>query len=80
EDEGLLLAHRAFWQYPYATRTQATISEMVYVPDMIKDGLYLLQMQMMLRQKRSYFIKTIPALYYPVLLFPALRKLCGSLA
>jgi len=45
EDEGQLLAHRAFWQYPYATRESATITEMIYVPDAIKDGLYLLQIQ-----------------------------------
>lgn len=45
EDEGRLLAHRAFWQYPYATRKNATITEMVYVPDAVVDGLYLLQFQ-----------------------------------
>lgn len=44
-DDGKLLAHRAFWQYPYATREQATITEMIYVPDAIADGLYLLQLQ-----------------------------------
>lgn len=45
EDDGQLLAHRAFWQYPYATRETATITEMIYAGDTIKDGLYLLQMQ-----------------------------------
>jgi kynurenine formamidase len=45
EDEGQLLAHRAFWQYPYATRTGATITEMIYVPDTVVDGRYLLQLQ-----------------------------------
>lgn len=45
EDEGQLLAHRAFWQYPYATRQAATITEMIYVPNTVKDGLYLLQIQ-----------------------------------
>lgn len=45
EDGGQLLAHKAFWQYPYATRTQATITEMIYVPNEVKDGLYFLQMQ-----------------------------------
>ena len=42
EDGGALAAHRAFWQYPYATRGQATITEMIFVPDDVKDGLYLL--------------------------------------
>lgn len=45
EDEGKLLAHHTFWQYPYQTREQATISEMIYVSDALKDGLFLLQMQ-----------------------------------
>lgn len=45
EDEGQLLSHRAFWQYPYAIRKDATITEMIYVPDSLSDGLYLLQIQ-----------------------------------
>lgn len=45
EDEGKLLAHRAFWQYPRATRSSATITEMIFVADDIKDGLYLLNIQ-----------------------------------
>lgn len=42
EDEGKLLSHRAFWQYPYDTRENATITELIYVPDEIKDGDYFL--------------------------------------
>lgn len=48
EDEGKLLAHRAFWKYPgtvEAGRRDCTITELIYVPDDIPDGLYLLQMQ-----------------------------------
>ena len=45
EDDGKLLAHRSFWQYPNAVREEATISELIYVPDHIKDGLYLLNIQ-----------------------------------
>ena len=45
EDDGQLLAHRAFWQYPHATRTHATITEMVFVPDRVRDGIYLLNLQ-----------------------------------
>ena len=45
EDGGALTAHRAWWQYPHATRTEATITEMIYVDNVIPDGLYLLQIQ-----------------------------------
>ena len=45
EDGGLLLAHKAFWQYPEAPRFDATISEMVYIDNVLPDGLYLLQIQ-----------------------------------
>lgn len=45
EDGGQLLAHRAFWQYPHATRSHATITEMVFVPNSVRDGLYLLNLQ-----------------------------------
>lgn len=44
-DEGKLLAHRAFWQYPADPRKNATITEMVYAPGIIKDGDYLLNIQ-----------------------------------
>ena len=45
EDGGQLLAHKAFWQYPENIRANATISELVYVNNVIKDGLYLLNIQ-----------------------------------
>jgi arylformamidase len=45
EDGGQLLAHRAFWQYPQATRVHATITEMVFVPNEVRDGYYLLNLQ-----------------------------------
>jgi arylformamidase len=45
EDGGRLLAHRAFWQYPHATRTGATITELIFVPSNIHDGHYLLNLQ-----------------------------------
>lgn len=44
-DGGKLLAHRAFWNYPENTRMNATITEMIYVPDEAKDGLYMLNLQ-----------------------------------
>ncbi|MCR5888173.1 cyclase family protein [Hymenobacter sp. J193] len=45
EDGGALLAHHAFWQYPHATRQEATITELIFVPDAVADGLYLLNLQ-----------------------------------
>lgn len=44
-DEGKLLAHHAFWQYPHNTRCGASITELIYAPDHIPDGLYLLNLQ-----------------------------------
>jgi arylformamidase len=46
EDGGLLLAHHAFWNYPEQPRMEATITEMIFVPDHVVDGIYLLQLQM----------------------------------
>lgn len=45
EDEGLLLAHHAFWNYPSQPRMKATITEMIYADDSITDGTYLLNLQ-----------------------------------
>ncbi|WP_046243919.1 cyclase family protein [Hymenobacter terrenus] len=45
EDAGQLLAHHAFWCYPTAPRCGATITELIFVPDEVADGLYLLNIQ-----------------------------------
>jgi arylformamidase len=45
EDAGRLLAHHAFWQYPAQPRATATITELIFVPDEVTDGLYLLNLQ-----------------------------------
>lgn len=45
EDGGKLLAHKAFWNYPESPRADCTITELVYVRNEIKDGLYLLNIQ-----------------------------------
>jgi len=42
EDDGKLLAHKVFWQYPSSVRKNATITELIYIPNKIKDGLFLL--------------------------------------
>ena len=44
-DGGKLLAHHAFWQYPHQTKMHRTITEMIYVPNTVYDGTYLLNLQ-----------------------------------
>lgn len=44
EDGGLLAAHKAFWNYPNAPRMQATITELIYVPNTVEDGNYILDL------------------------------------
>lgn len=45
KDDGALLAHRAFWNYPKAPRKDATITEFIYVKNSIADGTYFLNIQ-----------------------------------
>lgn len=45
KDGGALLAHKAFWNVPNAPRKNATITEFIYVPNKVKDGSYLLNLQ-----------------------------------
>ena len=45
KDGGKLLAHKAFWDYPKNTRINSTITELIYVPNKIEDGDYLLNLQ-----------------------------------
>ncbi len=45
KDEGKLLAHKAFWNYPSKPRLEATITEFIYVQESIDDGSYLLNLQ-----------------------------------
>ena len=44
-DNGKLKAHRKFWNYPQDPILDKTITELVYVNNLIKDGTYLLQFQ-----------------------------------
>lgn len=44
-DEGALVAHRAFWGIPDEIRENATITELIFVPDHIPDANYLLNLQ-----------------------------------
>ncbi|SHG05126.1 Kynurenine formamidase [Salegentibacter echinorum] len=45
KDDGRLLAHKAFWDYPKNIRHDATITELIYVPNVIPDGDYFLNLQ-----------------------------------
>lgn len=52
-DQGLMSGHRLFWGLPpgsqsvvQARRPQATVTEMVFVPDDVADGFYLLDLQL----------------------------------
>ena len=45
KDDGERLAHKAFWNFPENPRLDATITEFIYVPNTIKDGKYLLNLQ-----------------------------------
>ncbi|KAA3638725.1 MAG: hypothetical protein DWP95_12100 [Proteobacteria bacterium] len=51
-DEGLLSNHRIFWQVAKVCRslqsgqlTHKTITEMIYVPETVADGVYWLNLQ-----------------------------------
>lgn len=46
KDGGALAAHHAFWDYPNTLDLQRTITEMVFVPDEVRDGEYLLELQL----------------------------------
>lgn len=45
QDGGALAAHHIFWQWPADLREHATITEFIFVPDTLKDGLHLLNLQ-----------------------------------
>ncbi|MDF1698664.1 MAG: cyclase family protein [Saprospiraceae bacterium] len=45
EDEGKLLSHKAFWDYPAKIDKEKTITELIYVDNVIPDGIYLLNLQ-----------------------------------
>ncbi len=45
EDGGKLLAHKAFWEYPDSINLNRTITELIYIPEEIKDGYYLINLQ-----------------------------------
>ncbi len=67
EDGGAVKAHKAFWDVSGKPRLQATITEMIYVPHVVKDGSYLLNLQVAAFENDAapsrpvlYAIKPIP--------------------
>jgi arylformamidase len=44
-DEGRLAVHKIFWEVPQNPQLTKTITEMIFVPDAVADGLYLLNLQ-----------------------------------
>lgn len=44
KDEGKLLTHKAFWDIDGEVRKDATITELIFVPNSVKDGKYILNL------------------------------------
>jgi kynurenine formamidase len=44
-DNGMLMAHKAFWNFDGKQRLNATITELIYVPTEVTDGDYILNLQ-----------------------------------
>lgn len=45
KDDGKLTAHHIFWNYPIQPETTKTITELIYAPNTVLDGSYLLNLQ-----------------------------------
>ena len=45
QDEGKLLAHKEFWGKNPSRWKESTITELAFIPNSIKDGVYLLNLQ-----------------------------------
>lgn len=61
EDGGDLLSHRVWWDYPASTRINSTITELIFVPDSVQDGLFY--MQLVLPRIFSDAVPSNPVLY-----------------
>lgn len=46
KDEGAVAAHKIFWNFNGEKRLNKTITEMIFVPDEIEDGLYILNLKL----------------------------------
>jgi len=47
EDDGEMAGHKVWWNYPTEQYSNRTITEMIYVSEDVKDGMYLLNLQTM---------------------------------
>lgn len=45
KDDGELRAHKAFWSYPETKRLHCTITEFIFVPNQVQDGIYFMNLQ-----------------------------------
>lgn len=45
KDDGKLAFHHGFWQVPDNPQFHKTITEFIFIPDIVVDGLYLLNLQ-----------------------------------
>lgn len=45
QDDGKLIAHHIFWNYPKNPQLEKTITELIYVPNEVDDDYYILQFQ-----------------------------------
>jgi kynurenine formamidase len=66
QDDGILAAHHLYWNYPKNTRETATITELAFIPNTVKNGLYLCNLQV-----SSIELDASPS---KVLLFPLQTK------
>ncbi|MBL7789004.1 MAG: cyclase family protein [Chitinophagales bacterium] len=64
KDDGKLACHHLFWNYPENTQSQRSITELIYVPNDVKDGLYLVQNQII--NIRMDAVPSRPLLYAPI--------------
>jgi hypothetical protein len=64
-DEGKLACHHIFWNYPENPQKQRSITELIYIPDDVKDGLYLIQNQIV--NIRMDAVPSRPILYKALL-------------
>ena len=63
-DDGVLAAHHKFWNYPDQPQQHRTITEFIYVPDEVSDGMYLLNIQIAPFENDASPSK--PVLYKPI--------------
>ncbi len=64
EDGGKLMSHSCFWNYPEDISLQRTITELIFVPNSVKDGKYVLNI--MVADYDLDVSPSKPILYHPI--------------